>query len=137
MKSYADIIKLALIALFVVGLWLSGKWVYDTYQDKKTLQSAVDQQVRTGESTSTITSATGAALNGRQIIEFKFTQDRATYTQAYEDLRNEDASVRVYTDTPVPAQLRELAKNRRLSRDGLGGDQTGSGRSYNETPTKW
>ena len=118
-------LRVIAVLLFGAAIFFGVRYVLNLRDENKALQGTVDQQASTAQATGTIATATGEALDGKTRVELVVTQAGVQYAQQYEELKREDQSVRDWADGLVPVSVRQLAKCRRLARDGSGSNAVG------------
>ncbi len=112
---------LLLIMVFVGWRWLKN-------HDKALGAAAtIAQGQRTGEAAVGIAGSAVVAQDAAAALDNQVGTQRVEITHKYEVLKNENRTVRDFASAPVPRELRDLARDARLARDRLGGDETGSG----------
>ena len=111
-------------ALGVVAVVMFRMWLSERDADRAT-ESALEQNVRTGQAASGIVEDASAAETETQRVEVVVTNGRDNYQRGYEDAKRNDPQLASWADRPWPERLRVLACERRLARERSG--CTGSG----------
>lgn len=117
----------AVIIVLAVGfrVWLSNR---DARQDT---DAALQQSTQTNAAASEIASGVETAIDDRGHVEQQVRSSRAHAQQAQEVLRRENETVRDWSDTRIPHELRDLDRAARLAskryRDLQGGTETAPG----------
>ena len=115
-----------LIVALGVGIWIVNGWRLDS-KARKADKETIGRMDREAEATQETTAALGDAVEDSHRLDIHIDQARGETTRRYEELRNENASVRDAADRAIPDELRALARARRESRDRSGGAEDRSG----------
>ncbi len=119
----------ALKAIILVGLLIFGGgavhgWLkrHDAARDAK---ATAAQNDRTGKAAVAIDDKAVAAQQDAEALDVAVATQRVEIVHKYETLKNENKTVGDYTRVPVPRELRNLARERRIAIERLIGAQGG------------
>jgi type II secretory pathway pseudopilin PulG len=112
-----QVIGLILLAVVIIALVAIG-YRWKSAQDKHAADAAtISQQGQTAQATDAITKDLGTTQAEAQRVEVTVRTDTAALARNLERLRHENPSLDSRLAEPWPAELRELARQRRLARD--------------------
>ena len=133
----AKLIAGLVISILLVLAGLQAKRMWDEYQELKDFKSTVEAQA---EAASSHLTALDQQISGRQTVEIKVLDNRATSERAIEELKRNDQDVANWSAQLIPVKLRELdaAEAERRMADHSGGgespDATSASRRANPKP---
>lgn len=105
--------------ILLIAIWLWGGLVWSWYQDSKTLES-VGRDV---QATATMTDEVQDTLTESRERSQGVTQRRQQTETQYHELAQTVPTVAQFDATPVPDELRQLAREKREQRERLAGDE--------------
>lgn len=121
--------RLAIYTLLAVLLAVAFFTIKGWRDDAKTRGEAIEKRDATATATTGIAQDLGEATAQSRAVEVHISNDTRALTAALEALRNEKPNVDAWLDAPVPDELRQLAREKRESRDRLGLAADGSNRA--------
>lgn len=124
MNAYADLIKLAIFAIFLFAIFLFGRqvlvWKEQAEQgalDRNKLEAVIGVGKDSDNARTNVTTAE---------VVVRVAQDN--YQRQVQELEQTDEAVRDRNSRPVPDSLRDLARERRLARERSSGARVSSER---------
>lgn len=125
LKLTALQVKLIAYVLLAVAaaLWFNH-WL-DKRDEARDTTANLGQAVRTGQAAEAIAGNAATAQDEADTLDRQVEAQRVEITHRYERLKDEDPDVRAAVGTRIPDRMRELARERRLARERLGGAAPG------------
>ena len=124
-KGYTWQIKAAIgLAILVIAAILFGLWLHNR-DDKKELKGTANQAVATGQATTRIAGQASDTQASTQRVVVEAEAQQVEILHRYEAIRDANPQVRAFGDTPIPPELRDIARSARLARERLGCSEAG------------
>lgn len=116
-KAYQVIAAVVVTLIATVVIVIGGQTVLSWRDRAERGDAVIAEQQRTSEAASAITTAAMQEQQEAAHVEVVVKDARSTYQEEKKELQNAKPEVRDYSNQPVPSELRDLAKKRRLSRE--------------------
>lgn len=120
------VLRVIAVLLFVAAIFFGIKYVVDLRDANKALEASNTEKDDIADGTGAVVEATSSAMADAQRVDVVVTQARNDYARSYEVLKDENEDVRAWAAGTIPVSVRELARARRLARDGPRSDAAGS-----------
>lgn len=129
-------LRIALAALVLAGLVWGGFVVHGWKEKADQLESVAEAAQQADTSTQGATGEVQSAITETQRIDIVVSQSRTGILEQYNELRNNDPTVSAFSNTPVPERMRQLARARRLEREGAASHGVGGASNVAPSPTE-